>query len=330
MVSRLGRNFFIYMAIAIVGLTLPFMLQQDDHALSIVIIIMMLSVSGLGVRLLQTTGLWNVGQVAFMTIGMYVSALLSLRLNVVPFWGTMPISALFTGAVSLGIGYAALRLKGFYFSILTLALVGVVRQALLIRHDLTNALQGLWQVPPPAPLHIAGTTLTFESHLAMYYLMLVLLTIALIVMYRIDKSRLGLVFRAISDSDTLALSTGTSVLKLKLIAFVVSSVFAGMVGSFSTHYHNMAHPDHYLLMDSIYIVVNVIFGGVGSVFGTVLGTGVLYTTFEVLRGVEGLRLLAYGCVLLVVIRLLPGGLLSIPQVIRQKKSEVGSISGITK
>ncbi len=291
---------------------------KEAYYLHIFIEIGIYSIAALGIRLVLTSGQWNFGQAGFMAIGGYTSSLLVLDLGWPPLWATLPVASLFATLVGLAVGYPALSTKGIYFAMITLCLGLVVRQGIITFPGFTGGLIGLYGVPAPTPIPFMGALGNWVvSKVPAYYTILGLLALTLVVMHRIDRSRLGIVLRSISENETLAKSAGINVVKYKLIAFVIASFFGGLAGAFSVHYHMLCHPDSFSLWDSIFMVLYVVFGGVGSIFGAVLGTAVLISATELLRFTGAFRMVIYASIMIVTILFLPKGLISLPQAVRE-------------
>src|SRR5258706_14468457 len=145
-----------------------------------------------------TCGQLNIGHSAFMSIGAYTSALLAKNLAV-PFELSMLCGDLLAGAVGLAIGYPSLRLRGVYFAMVTVAFVEVIRLIAQLWVSLTRGMSGLSGIPKPSLL---GMTLTTKT--SQYYLALVLMLIVLLVLYKLESSRLGFIWKSIGMSENLA------------------------------------------------------------------------------------------------------------------------------
>ena len=279
---------------------------SDTYHLNIVINIGVASVLGLGVRLVMLSGQYPFGQAGMMAIGGYVSAILVSKQGL-NFWVTLPLAGIAAGLFALIVGYPALRVKGIQFALLTLALGGAIRQGIIMSPDLTGSLAGLFQIPVPNPINIAGLSIRFGSSESFYYLALGLLLLTLGVMASIDRSRLGGLYQGMSESDDLAQSVGISVLKYRVMAFVLASVFAGLAGSFTAHFNRLVHPDFFGLFQSIFFVAYVIVGGVRSILGPILGAALLILAVEFLRPLQSYQGVANAGMMLIVILFIPGG-----------------------
>lgn len=222
------------------------------------------------------------------------------------------------GFAGCAFGYVALRSLGLYFAIITLSFSLVIRQVVVAFPDVTGGLLGIFDVTPPQPLPYLGELGDWErSKLYPYYLILVLLLLTYLLMHRIEHSRFGMVLRAAAQSETLTKSVGISVTKYRLIAFTIACSLGGLSGAYATHYHMLIHPDYYTLWVSIYILVYVMFGGIKSIFGTILGTTALIGGMEMLQFTMDLRAVIYAGVIIVVTMFLPGGIVSLPGAVKR-------------
>ncbi len=324
LIRRNRKRFAGFLIPAIIFALLP-LWMRDPYHLHLTIVMGTYIMATLGVRLILNCGQWNFGQAGFMAIGAYAAAILATNTDLTPFWATAPIAGLITALVALIIGFPALRAKGLYFAILTLAFSMAVRQAVIAFSGVTGGHFGIHDIPPPASIQFAGLLLDFgTSKIAQYYLMCSLVAITILVMYRLDNSRFGMVLRSIAGNDTLVESVGVPALRYKLIAFVISSFFAGLAGAYSAHYTWMAHPDFFTVWESLYIIVYVVFGGASTIPGVILGTSVLIGMMEALKLLAGYREIIYAAILILVILFLPKGLISISSVISKRIEKLRS------
>ena len=303
-------------AIIIITGMIPVITQQP-YLLHLAITVAVFSIVSLGVRLLLSVGQWTFGQAAFMTLGSYASAMLTGYLGWA-FWAALPVAGIIAAGIGAVFGYPALRLKGSYFAIVTLILNIVVRQFILVTPEFSGGSSGfrLEILPPdPIPLPFTDSEITFSGKSSYYYLIWLLGLAAVGFCYWVDHSRFGASLRAIRQSDSLAQSVGINIAVYKLIAFVVACFFAGLAGSFYTHYLILANPDAFSMWDSIFVVAYVVIGGMGSVLGPIIGTVLLVGGFELLRELSVYQTVGYALILLLVTRFLPGGLISLGNLI---------------
>lgn len=275
----------------------------------------LLSIASAGVWLTFYIGRINIGQGAFALIGAYVSAILVTKAGV-SFWISLPIAGLFSGLVAIVIGLPILRLRGVYFAMITLVLTEVVRLAALAL-PITNGAKGIVSIPLPGELSVLGITIipdfgTMENpKLAFYYTACVLMVLCYLAMYRIVHSRLGQLCRSMQQNEELAASVGVNVAYLRIIVFSISSFFGGVGGAMFGAIAQSVYPSSFVIKDSIDFMLNCFLGGLGYVFGPMLGTLTLYFGWDLLFELGKYQLLVYSSVLILVILVLPNGLLSI-------------------
>jgi branched-chain amino acid transport system permease protein len=309
----MDRRKAIYLLV-LVGLAAFPAFTQDPYILSILITTGIWTTSVWGVRVIMSTGQLTLGHAAYMAVGAYASTLLTMKVGL-SFWLAFPLAGLISSLVALLIGYPTLRIKGVYFAIITFAFAEIVRLLIVHWPSLLGGYGGIPDVPPPSP--ILG--ISFKNRIPYYYLILAVSLFTFWVMVRIDKSRIGRVFSSIHESDTLAESIGINILGYKVTAFCIGCFFAGLSGSFYAHYFNFTSPEFFTIWQSVYCLLFVIVGGVGSVWGPLLGSFFMTLVPELLRVARELEPVFYAVILIAVMFLLPGGLVTLPARLRGKK-----------
>jgi branched-chain amino acid transport system permease protein len=188
---------------------------------------------------------------------------------------------------------------------------------------LTGGAIGVKSIPRPEPILLGPIAIEFTSKVSYFYLILVIALVSILIMYRMENSRLGLTFRAIVEADALAQSVGINLLRYKLIAVGVGCFFAGVVGSFYAHYNTYVGPNDFTLMGlTLWIVLYAIVGGVSSWVGPVIGTIVFVGANEALRAYREIVPAIYGGLVVLVMVFLPNGLIEIPRRIWMKLSRL--------
>ena len=309
--GRLGLLAWSAPAVAL-ALSLPVM-TQDSYYLHVAGSIALNIILAASLRLILTTGQLSMAHAGFMGIGAYTSALLVMR-GGLSFWAALPAAGLMAALISCPVGYLTLRLKGPYFFLVTFAFAEALR--LLFNNFWVSMLggpPGIVGVPPPDPIAIAGWRVAFRTKVPFYYLVVSLMLVAVFVMYRLDRSRVGRIFGAIRQADLLAETVGIDILRYKMLAFSVGCFFAGLAGSFFAHSHSVVHADEFGLAAVILMVVHVVIGGAGNVFGPILGAVALTILSELLRGLGHYQTLAYGIALVLTMLFVPEGLVGIPR-----------------
>ena len=256
------------------------------------------------------TGLPALGHAAFSCIGAYTSSLLALNLGLSP-WVGLILGACLAGLSGVVIGYPAVRLKGDYLALATFGLGVIVYSIAKNWVSLTRGPMGLPGIPG---FSIFG----YELSEIWQYLVLVgfFVLITIFVINRIVKSPFGRVLRSIREDEVASEALGKDVNKHKLIVFVVGAFFAGIGGSLYAHYITFIDPSSFTVTESITILLMVIFGGMGSIQGSVVGAVILVVIPELLRflGVPSsiaapLRQMIYGLLLVVLMIRRPQGIM---------------------
>jgi branched-chain amino acid transport system permease protein len=206
--------------------------------------------------------------------------------------------------MALLIGLSTLRLRGDYFAIVTLGLGEITRIVLNNSDSITGGPNGISRIGRPA---IGGTVLS--TPLDFYYLILVIAIITVFAMNRLMVSRIGRAWIAIREDEIAAEAMGVNTFRLKLLAFVVASGWAGMVGVFFAAKMAFVSPESFTFFESVMILCMVVLGGMGSIPGIILGAFLLVTLPEVFRDFADYRMLGFGVALVLMMVFRPQGLL---------------------
>ena len=225
----------------------------------------------------------NFAQAAFWGIGAYVTALLSL--HGLSFWLALPAAALATGLCSLLLGIPTLRLRAFYLAMATIAFGEIVQLVLVHWEPVTGGTSGLRNIPG---VSIFGHQIT--GHLQHYHFLLAWCALALWLSMRVRASELGRAMLALRDSEIAAEVMGVDTVRVKMLAFALSSIYAGVAGSLYVSYVNYVSPDLFSNAQAVLFFVMLVLGGVGSAVGAVIGTVVLTVLPEALRFLKGVVL----------------------------------------
>ena len=275
----------------------------------------LLSIASAGVWLTFYIGSINIGQGAFALFGGYASAILVVKYGV-SFWVTIPLAGLFCVLVALVIGFPILRLRGVYFAMVTLVMTEVARLTALAL-PITNGAKGISSIPLPGSISLFGVILvpdfsTLENvKLGFYYVAVVLMLLTFAGMYRLVNSRVGHLCRSLQQNEELASSIGVNIANLRLIAFSISSFLGGIAGAIFVGISQSIYPASFPVKDSVDFMLNCFLGGLGYVFGPMLGTLVNYFGWDLLFSAGEYQLLIYSTLLIGLMLTLPNGLLSI-------------------
>ncbi len=310
--ARNARPFALLAVLAAVGVGLG-VATDDSYYLDVAATVVMNLLLTMALRMQLDMGQVNMAHISFMGIGAYASALLAMRAGL-SFWIALPLAALIAAAFAVPIGTIALRLSGPYYFLVTFAFSEVAR--LVFNNFFVSYLggaSGLVEIPAPSPLF----GMTFTTKGSQYLLMLALFLAGAAILVRLEYSRFGLVAGAIRQGELLASTLGVRVFRYKLLAFVIGSALAGVAGSFFAHTHRVLHSSDFGLEPMVLLVAYTVIGGVGSVWGPVIGTVLLTFTSELLRELHAYEVLVYGLVLILTMLFVPDGLVSIPGRIRR-------------
>ena len=275
----------------------------------------LLSIASAGVWLTFYIGRINIGQGAYALMGGYVSAILVVTYGV-SFWLTLPLAGLFCAGASVLIGLPILRLRGVYFAMVTLVLTEVAR-LLALALPITNGAKGMVSIPLPGEIALFGLTLVPDfatlanPRRAFYLVSVVLVALCFAGLYRLVHSRIGKLCQSLQQNEELASSIGVNIAYLRVLAYAISSFLGGLGGAMFVAISQSIYPSSFTVADSINFMLNCFLGGLGYVFGPIIGTFVLYFGWDFLFQTGRFQLLIYSSVLIALMLFLPNGLLSI-------------------
>jgi branched-chain amino acid transport system permease protein len=236
-------------------------------------------VAALGLNLLiGYTGQISLGHAAFLAIGAYTTAVLSSKLGL-SFWICLLASGGVAAIVGCGLGIPCLRLKGLYLAMATMAF-GIVVDFVVITWDkLTGGVRGI----NVAKVRIFG--LPLDSDNKIYYFLLMLTVLTILAIKNLVRTRVGRAFIAIRDRDIAAEVIGVNVTAYKVMAFTISSFFAGVAGSMYSYTMGYIHPEHFTLLLSIQYLAMIIVGGLGTILGSIFGAVFIILVPELIKAV---------------------------------------------
>lgn len=249
--------------------------------------------------MLGYAGIFSFGHQAFFGLGAYVSALLAMRAGLLP-WLGMLVAGMAAAVVSLVIAVPCLRLRAApSIAIATLSFAEICRITAMNLVDITRGELGLWGIPE---LFAGG------NRVPNYYTILAMLTLILWAMARIAESPLGLALRTVRESQDAAEALGVNIAKTKVLAFVISSFMAGIVGAFYAHYLVILTPSSVLSVRVMVEIVTItLLGGLGTLAGPVLAAFGITLGMEYMRWLGDYRLLLYGAGMVLLIIFMPDG-----------------------
>jgi branched-chain amino acid transport system permease protein len=211
------------------------------------------------------TGLISLGHAGFMAIGAYSSAILVDQVGL-PFGLSLIISPIIAGLFGFIIGFPALRISGMYLGLTTMGFGFIIRRLIIALREWTQGSGGLVVSSP----ELFGFTI--KGDWANYFLVWTFALLAIVASRRMMNSKIGRAFMAIRDSEQAAEASGINLAQYKMMSFFISGVFAGLAGVLMAHTNHFISTDHFDNMLSIYFIIMVLVGGMGSIYGAVLGT----------------------------------------------------------
>ena len=296
------NHFFPLLILAGVMLALPLGLG-NSYYLSVLVFVGIYSLITIGLSLLMGyAGQISLGQAAFFGLGAYTSGVLSAKFCISP-WLALLAAIFVTAGIAFLIGTPALKLKGHYLAMATLAFGHIVFIVFNQAISLTGGPSGFGQIPR---FRLGNFLLRSDVHY--YYFVWTLVIVALLVSLNIIHSRVGRALRSIHEGELAANIMGVNTAKYKIQIFVLSAVYASIAGSLYAHFITFLNPTPFGFHFSIVLVTMVVVGGMTSVWGAIIGAALLTLLPEYLRAFHDYDILIYGSTLLVIVVFLPQGL----------------------
>jgi len=252
--------------------------------------------------LLFFSGQLNLGHGAFFGASAYTSAILSSKLGL-PIWMTIPLGALTGVVIGVVVAIPALRLRGPYLAIVTLAVPVILQGIVFLFPDFTGGELGLFGLSPIS-----------ESPTFRYHLCLVIMLICVGIMWKLTDSRsrmirTGIIFSAIREDEVSARTSGINTVRYKILAFALSGFFAGIAGGLYAHTMKVVGPSTLEFLFSIYPLIWTVFGGSWTIYGPVVGAYLLYfLSMQLLVIVPEIRMALFTAIIIVMILFMPEGI----------------------
>jgi branched-chain amino acid transport system permease protein len=289
-------------------------------------------------------GLLDLGYIAFYAVGAYVYALLASPQFGIhwPFWAILPLGAAVAAIFGILLGAPTLKLRGDYLAIVTLGFGEIIRIFLNnLDHpiNITNGPRGIARIDP---VRIDGVDfgrsdtvlgLVFTGPIKYYYLLLAMVMLVIFINVRLQNSRIGRAWEAIREDEVAARAMGINTRDMKLLAFAMGASFGGVAGGMFSAIQSFVSPESFVLVESIMVLAMVVLGGMGNIWGVILGAVLLSFVPEILRFTvqpvqeqlfgrmlvepEVIRMLVFGFALVLVMILRPGGLW--PSAVRRRE-----------
>jgi len=299
----------IYLALLFFIILLIPQVIKDEYYLHIFVMSGIWIISALSLNLiLGYAGQLNLAQGTFFGIGAYATGLLMQKMGL-SFWLALPLGCLFTAAIGFITGLPTLRTRGHYFPIATMCLGIAIYYVIARWDDVTGGARGLFGLPRPDPITLPWLgTISFESTVSCYYLVLFFVVVTIVVIQRLISSLAGKRLIAIRGNEDLAQALGINTMRDKVICFTISTFFAGLAGGLFASYMSSLMAENAHFVTSFEMLLNVMIGGVGTIIGPIIGAIFLPLLSEELHFLGGWRLVVYGLILILTIRFLPFGI----------------------
>ena len=342
MLKKTGRNFLqeiekvyaenlgkVGLLAAAIALTVPFAIMGDSYWLQILNFMMLNAIMALGLNFMTgRAGLICLGYAAFMAIGAYTVGILTLKAGI-SFWIALPLAGIFASLFGVILGLPALRVKGHYLALVTIAFGLIVQELLLNLESITGGTNGLIDIPSPRFFGIdMGTTVNFgfmsmTYQANFYYLCLALLIIATVVLYRFSNSLFGLALNAMREDQLAAQCYGLNLTNYKLLAFAIGAFFGGIAGGVYAAMINFIAPENFGYSLSIIVISMIILGGLDSIPGALVGAFFLTVFPEKFRAFEDYRVMFYGIIIVLCLLFMREGVLPFKHRIFKPKTAGG-------
>lgn len=255
----------------------------------------------------------SLGHAAFLGIGAYTSAMLYTEAGF-SFWLSVPLSGLVAGAIGALLAIPCLRVRDDFLAITTMG-IGFVAEAVFLYTPFFGGAMGIGGINLPI-------WFSREMTKSEYFLLILLVFGFLLFLdHRMGRSWIGLAWASIREDEQAAGAMGVDVVRFKVLAFILGSAIAGLAGGFYAHFLTFIMPQNFGFGQSIVILCMVVFGGIGTRWGPVLGAVILGILPEIFRPIMEYRTFLYGLLLLAMMRFQPGGILGaesiLPKVLRR-------------
>lgn len=278
-------------------LVLP-LVTNDPYLLRILILTSIFAIFAASWDLLSGfTGQMNFGHALFFGVGAYGSAMLNSKIGIPPV-ASIPMGALVAVLAGLIVGIPCLRLRGTYLALTTLAFPIILIGIIYAFSDISGG-----------ELGITGLDRIVRSRVSNYYIIVVIMSVLVTLMWKITDSNIGIIFHAIREDEVAVRSSGINTTQYKLLAFCLSGLFAGIAGGLYAHFMRIAGPSTLEVSMSFQVVIWSVFGGVATIWGPVGAVFILIPLLELFRFWPEFRMLMFAIIIMLTLLFMPQGLL---------------------
>ena len=291
-----------WVATFLVLLPLP-LLTTNDYQIYLMNYICVMIILSVGLNIVKGfAGQVTVGHIGLYAIGAYSSAILSLNFGLT-FWLAFPVAILLTAAAGVIVGIPSFRLEGAYLALVTLGMAESIRIYITVTEYLGSSL-GIGGIPAP---HVGSFAV--DSYQKYYYLVMPVMLASVFVSFAILRSATGRAFKAVREDSVAAAAAGVNVRRYKLLAFVLSAIYAGCAGSLFAHMTpGYIHPNNFTVIEMVTILLMVVIGGIGHIWGGIVGAVIVTIVFDLTRDFYFYQMLVFGAVIVVTVLFMPKGI----------------------
>jgi branched-chain amino acid transport system permease protein len=303
MSAQHARQVWITTALVLAAMPVPFIVGSYYVSFATEIAIMVLLLSSY--RIVVLTGEWSFAHVVLQGVGAYTAAIL-VKDHGAPFPVSLIAGAATAAALAAVLSYPLLKMRGFYFLMGTFAAAEAIR-LLWRKFKYFGGTRGFSGISAPY-LDLGEITIDFGNPAAFYYLCILVVAVCLLIIWCLEQSRLGQIWKTVEQQDVLAQSVGIDTTRYRRVAFVVSAAFAGVAGVLLAYAFGTVTPNRFNLNFALYLMIWAIVGGTRTFNGVIIGGIILMGFDESLRFSEELRPGIYGLLLILVMLFWPQGL----------------------
>ncbi len=327
LVALAPKRRWIFAGIVLAVAALPLMPFADRRMIDLGAVVLIYVMLGWGLNIVVgLAGLLDLGYVAFYAVGAYSYTLLAIHFDL-NFWQALPLAGAFAALFGVLLGFPVLRLRGDYLAIVTLGFGEMIRIVLINWSRFTGGSEGITSIPAPTLFGLVFTNnpapgeTAFHQFFAipfagvhklvfLYYLILALALLTHVFSMRIRRLPVGRAWEALREDEIAARALGLNPVMVKLSAFGLGAMFAGVAGAFFATRQGFINPSSFTFMESATILAIVVLGGMGNQMGVVCAALVLVLLPEVARDLAGFRMLLFGAAMVAIMVWRPRGLLA--------------------
>jgi branched-chain amino acid transport system permease protein len=312
------KKLTIYLSLVVLLFLVP-LLITSTYYLHTFIITLIYIMAATSLRTILLSGQISIAHAAFMGIGAYISSILAKDLSWTP-WLTIPLGGLAAMIFGALAGYPLTRVRAIYFSMVSLFLGLAIVALIGVFQRFTGGDIGMFGIPPISPIAILGFLhIDFlSSKVPYYYFFLVLTLFSVLILYRLEHSRIGMSWKAIAQSYLVASSVGINESGFRVLALAVGCFFAGLAGAGYAHYNMVLTRSSFGILSSINLLIYVLVGGSGSFAGPIIGTAVFVIVPEIFRWLKAFAPYVFGGIMLFVVFFMRQGIAGLLELVKEK------------